>query len=49
MSRAFFAPDSAIRAVLGARERMVNYALIRAYEFLGRLTDSPEDLRESGK
>lgn len=30
---------------VGAGERMVNHAVIRAYEMLGRLTDVPEDLK----
>jgi len=34
---------------LGAAEGMVNRALIRVYEFLGRLTDTPEDLKKSAK
>jgi len=29
---------------VGAGERMVNHALVRVYEMLGRLTDVPEDL-----
>ncbi len=31
---------------VGAGERMVNRALIRVYEMLGRLTDMPEDLKK---
>jgi neutral ceramidase len=43
------AGDSATRVELGAGERMINHALIRLYEFLGRLSDTPEDLRKAGK
>jgi hypothetical protein len=43
------AGNTATRVELGAGERMVNSALIRVYEFLGRLTDTPEDLRKSAK
>jgi hypothetical protein len=31
---------------VGAGERMVNQALVRVYEMLGRLTDFPEDLKK---
>ncbi|MBZ5670276.1 MAG: neutral/alkaline non-lysosomal ceramidase N-terminal domain-containing protein [Acidobacteriia bacterium] len=31
---------------VGAGERMVNHALVRVYEMLGRLTDTPEDLKK---
>ena len=31
---------------VGAGERMVNHALVRLYEMLGRLTDLPEDLKK---
>jgi hypothetical protein len=39
------AANTATRIELGAGDRMVNDALIRVYEFLGRLTDIPEDLK----
>jgi len=42
------AANTATRVELGAGNRMVNDALIRVYEFLGRLTDIPEDLKKSG-
>jgi len=32
---------------VGAGERMVDHALVRIYEMLGRLTDTPEDLKGS--
>jgi neutral/alkaline ceramidase-like enzyme len=31
---------------VGAGERMVDHALVRLYELLGRLTDTPEDLKK---
>jgi hypothetical protein len=31
---------------VGAGERMVNHALVRTYEMLGRLVDTPEDLKK---
>jgi neutral ceramidase len=31
---------------VGAGERMVDHALVRVYEMLGRLTDTPEDLKK---
>jgi len=34
---------------VGAGERMVDHALVRVYELLGRLTDTPEDLKGSGR
>lgn len=40
------AANTATRVELGAGNRMVNQALIRVYEFLGRLTDTPEDLKK---
>jgi len=43
------AANTATRVELGAGDRMVNHALIRVYEFLGRLTDTPEDLKKTGK
>jgi hypothetical protein len=43
------AGNTTTRVELGAGERMVNTALIRVYEFLGRLTDTPEDLKKSIK
>lgn len=43
------AANTATRVELGAGNRMVNHALIRLYEFLGRLTDTPEDLKKTGK
>jgi neutral ceramidase len=43
------AANTATRVELGAGDRMVNDALIRVYEFLGRLGDAPEDLKKSGK
>lgn len=43
------AANTATRVELGAGDRMVNDALIRVYEFLGRLTDIPEDLKKSEK
>jgi len=33
-------------AEVGAGERMVDHALVRVYEMLGRLTDVPEDLKK---
>jgi len=30
----------------GAGERMVDHAIIKVYEMLGRLTDTPEDLKK---
>ena len=38
------AASTATRVEVGAGERMVNQALVRVYEMLGRLTDVPEDL-----
>ncbi len=43
------AANTATRVELGAGDRMVNDALIRVYEFLGRLTDIPEDLKKPEK
>ncbi len=43
------AANSATRVELGAGSRMVNDAVIRVYEFLGRLTDVPEDLKKPKK
>jgi neutral ceramidase len=43
------AANTATRIELGAGDRMVDNALIRVYEFLGRLTDTPEDLKKTGK
>jgi len=43
------AANTATHVELGAANRMVNQALIRVYEFLGRLTDTPEDLKKSAK
>ena len=31
---------------VGAGESMVNHALVKVYEFLGRLSDAPEDLKK---
>ena len=41
--------NTATRIELGAGDRMVDNALIRVYEFLGRLTDTPEDLKRRGE
>jgi len=30
---------------VGAGERMVDHAIVRTYEMLGRLSDMPEDLK----
>ncbi len=43
------AANTATRVELGAADRMVDHALIRVYEFLGRLSDTPEDLKKGGK
>lgn len=43
------AGNTATRVELGAADRMVNQALIRAYEFLGRLRETPEDLKRNRK
>jgi neutral ceramidase len=43
------AGNTATRVELGAGDRMVDNALIRVYEFLGRLTDTPEDLKRTRK
>jgi Neutral/alkaline non-lysosomal ceramidase, N-terminal len=43
------AANTATRVELGAGNRMVNDALIRVYEFLGKLADIPEDFKNSGK
>lgn len=40
------AANTATRVQLGAANRMVDNAVIRVYEFLGRLTDAPEDLKK---
>lgn len=40
------AANSATWVELGAGERMVNHAIIKVYEMLGRLTDTPEDLKK---
>ncbi len=40
------AANTATRVQLGAGDRMVNHALVRVYEFLGRLSDTPEDLKK---
>jgi neutral ceramidase len=40
------AADSDTYVELGAGERMVDHALTRVYEMLGRLTDMPEDLKK---
>ena len=40
------AADSDTYVAVGAGERMLNQALVRIYEMLGRLTDEPEDLRK---
>jgi neutral ceramidase len=40
------AANTATRVELGAGSRMVNDALVRVYEFLGRLSDTPEDLKK---
>jgi len=40
------AANSATRVEVGAGERMVNHAIRKLYEMLGRLTDAPEDLRK---
>jgi len=31
---------------VGAGERMVDHAIVKVYEMLGRLTDIPEDLKK---
>jgi len=31
---------------VGAGERMIDHALIRIYEMLGRLSDAPEELKK---
>ncbi len=40
------AADSDTYIAVGAGERMVNQALVRVYEMLGRLIDAPEDFRK---
>jgi hypothetical protein len=40
------AADSDTYVEVGAGERMVDHALVRVYEMLGRLTDLPEDLKK---
>ena len=40
------AANTATRVQLGTANRMVDNAVIRVYEFLGRLTDVPEDLKK---
>lgn len=40
------AGDSDTYIAVGAGERMLNQALVRIYEMLGRLTDEPEDLKK---
>ena len=40
------AASSTTSMEVGAGERMVNHALVRVYEMLGRLTDTPEDLKK---
>ena len=37
--------DSDTYIAVGAGERMLNQALIRVYDLLGRLADKPEDLK----
>jgi len=40
------AASTSTHVEVGAGERMVNQALVRVYELLGRLTDAPEDLKK---
>lgn len=40
------AASTATLVEVGAGERMVNLALVRVYEMLGRLVDEPEDLKK---
>ena len=40
------AGDSNTYLEVGAGERMVNHALSRVYEMVGRLVDTPEDLKK---
>ena len=40
------AASTSTRVEVGAGERMVNQALVRVYEMLGRLVDEPEDLKK---
>ena len=40
------AADSDTYVAVGAAERMLDHALVRAYEMLGKLTDLPEDLKK---
>jgi hypothetical protein len=40
------AADSDTYIAVGAGERMVNQALMRVYEMLGRLVDAPEDFKK---
>jgi len=40
------AANTATWVEVGAGERMVDHAVIRVYEMLGRLTDAPEDLKK---
>ena len=43
------AADSNTYVAVGAAERMLDRALVRTYEMLGKLTDLPEDLAEDLK
>jgi hypothetical protein len=40
------AGDSDTYVAVGAGERMVDHALVKIYEMLGRLVDEPEDLKK---